>query len=320
LLKQETFTISGDLPPSKRRSVLELQIRRWSPFRASQWAVVWSGNRASVFAWDRDRVNAAIAAESFDPAGCKIVPEPFVRAPSENGIRLVAASDGYEAQVWEAGFLSASRWWSTPPAASDWAVMMRLARISGQSQTIVMPTAVDVPLSPESWAIRRDALEDALGLLDVPKYRVAAAVAVGALPLFLIAQWLTTVTANAALDRDRAHLMQASESVRRDRQAALTNLDAVEDLLALEPFPAQYELLSRAVKLLTPQQLKIAEWNFDNGTLDFSVQGGNGDIDATHLIEVFEKDDLFEGVSTKTLPQEHMLRVHMNVTPIAGRT
>src|SRR3954465_1298131 len=44
LLKHEIFTIAGDLPPAKRRSVLELQIRRWSPFRASRWSVAWSEN------------------------------------------------------------------------------------------------------------------------------------------------------------------------------------------------------------------------------------------------------------------------------------
>ena len=244
-----------------------------------------------------------------------------MRSPGEHGIRLVAASDGYEAQVWDAGFLAASRWWPAMPTLTDWSMVLRLARISGAGQTINLPDPTEAPILSESWALRRDVFEETLSLLEVPRYRVAAAIAVAALPLFLGLQWATTATANAALTSERARVLQASDGVRRERQAALANLDAVDDLLALEPYPTQFAVMAKAARLLQPVQGKVVDWSFDGGAVEFSVQGaGPGEIDATFVIESFEKDDLFESVSAKTVSQPApVLRVHAGISRIPGR-
>ena len=43
------------------------------------------------------------------------------------------------------------------------------------------------------------------------------------------------------------------------------------------------------------------------------------DIDTTFVIEAFEKDDMFEGVSAKTVSPGPLVRVHASLTPIPGR-
>ncbi len=321
MLKHEVFKVAADLSQAKRRSALELQIRRWLPFKNSRYAVQWVGNRASVFAWDSERVRAAIEGESLDPIRAKIVPEPFMRTAGQNGIRLVAVSDGYEAQIWDEGLLAASRWWPAMPTLTDWAMMLRLARATGAGQAVKLPAPVEAPILSESWALRRDVFEDTLSLLEVPRYRIAAAIAVGALPLFLGTQWVTTATANATLTNARARVLQASDGVRRERQAALANLDEIDDLLALEPYPSQFAVMTRAAQLIQPVQGKVVDWSFDGGAVEFSVQGaGPGEMDATFVIESFEKDDLFESVSAKTLSQPtSVLRVHASISRLPGR-
>jgi hypothetical protein len=306
--------VPKDLPASKRRSALELQVRRWAPFKTPRWAELWSDNRASVYAWDQERVIAAIEEQGVDPKDCKIVPETFLRAPADSGFRLVELEEGYEGQIWESGFLALTRWWPTLPPASEFVLLSRIARIQPQPGASFNMRPVDAPFLESSWALKTPVLDEVWGMFDVPKYRATAAVVVAALPVFLLANWVVVSIDARRLNADRAAMLKESAVVRNQRQSTLANLDEIDDLLALEPFPPEADLMMRAAALVHAQHGQILDWTFDNGSLDFSMRSDK-DPDVTKLIEVFEQDDLFERVSAKTLPQERTLRLTMKVTP-----
>lgn len=319
LLKQETFTLPANLSVAQRRASLALMIRRWAPFHAAGHATFWSGHRACVYAWDEAKVGAAIAAAGLDRGKCMIVPETFLRTPAGDGVRLVPCIDGFEGQVWSGGLLLATRWWAQPPTAAEWSAFIRVARREPLRADLGRPTPSDAPFQDAPWAMRRDLLEDARSLLDTPHYRAAAAALALAVPVFLGAKWAGVAAASAELQLELNRLLTASEPVRAQRDATLANLDRVDRLIALEPFPAQFDALAQAFALLDGLGVKIIDWTYDTGVIEMSIQG-EADLDATRFIELFERDPLFTEVSARTLPQPRTLRLKFNIIKPQGET
>src|SRR5262249_536613 len=88
-LRQRVFELADGLPESKRKSALNLLVRKWSPYPVTGFQAQWVGRRASVYAWDAGKVNAAIVASGFHPSRCTVWPETFMRSPIEDGARIV---------------------------------------------------------------------------------------------------------------------------------------------------------------------------------------------------------------------------------------
>ncbi|MDX2225454.1 MAG: hypothetical protein SFV21_22060 [Rhodospirillaceae bacterium] len=317
LLKHETFTVPANLSVAQRRATLTLMIRRWAPFQAAGHAVSWAGPQACVYAWDEDKVAAAIAAAGLDRAKCTIVPETFLRAPAADGVRLVACIDGVEGQVWSNAMLLATRWWARPPSAAEWSGFIRVARLGPVRADLGRPDVSNVAFMDAPWALRRDLLADALTLLDTPQYRAAAVALALAVPVFLGAKLTAMASTTADLQVEVNRLLAASEPVRAQRDATLANLDAADRMLALEPFPSQFDALAQAFALLNGQNVKIIDWTYDTGVIEMSIEG-DGDLEATRFIELFEQDPLFAEVSARTLAQSRSLRLKFNLSQPAG--
>jgi hypothetical protein len=319
LLKQETFTVPANLSVAQRRASLALMIRRWAPFQAAGHATFWSANRACVYSWDDAKVAAAIAAAGLTRGKCTIVPETFLRAPAADGVRLAACIDGFEGQVWSGGVPLATRWWAQPPGAADWAAFVRIARLGPLRADLGRPPPVEVAFLETPWAMRRNLLDDAWSLLDTPQYRAAAAALALAVPVFLGAKWAAVATASRDLQVELNRLLTASEPVRAQRDATLANLDMVDRLAGLEPFPTQFEALAQAFALMNGRGVKIIDWTYDTGVVEMSIQG-EADVEATRFIELFEQDPLFVDVSARTLPQPRTLRLKFNVIKPTGQS
>lgn len=294
------------------RRALSLAIQRWSPFKTVESAAVWSGRHASVYAWDSSKVGELVAASGRNSARCVLIPEPFHRSAGSEGPRLVVCIDGFEGQVWKGGFLQASRWWPAQPSKSDWLAFLRTAR-EAPTPAQLDQAPVELALLETPWSTGHATLDDLWDDIDTPRFRWIATTAAGAVPIFLLAQWVALSLAGSDLDAERAKLMIASEPVRVEREAVLANLDAIDQMIALDRRPTQFEILHRVGVILTGAPVTIIDWTFDIEALEISLEA-QSDIEATRYIELFESDPLFDNVSSRTLPQPRTLRFKMNIT------
>lgn len=316
LVKHETFSVPEGLSQAQRRSALDLQVRRWAPFPRTRHATYWSGNLACVYAWDDEKVSHAIEAQGLRVADCKVMPETFLRAAAGDGARLVNAIDGVEGQVWRENVPTATRWWPAEPSQHEWASFLRAARIAPGEAGYAKPSPIDVPFLEKPWSVRASLADEALDAFDSPRNRAAVAALALALPVFLAAQLVAVSRSTASLESDLATISVASEPIRKQRDAALSDLDAIDQLLSFEQFPAQFTVLLRVFETLQGLDINIADWTYDTGALEFSLQA-HEPLDAPRYIELFERDEIFENVSSRTLPQANALRLRMNVTAAA---
>lgn len=309
MLKHALFSVPGQLSSKKRRSALQLKIDAWSPYDNTAYSVAWSGNDASVFAWDSDAMSARISDLGYDPARCDITPEAFLKEPSMNGVRLVNCSDGMEAQVWKNGFLKITRWWAAEPPKHEWSLFTRTSGLSNDAappgrQT---PEWLELPWNEASLgsnvfiqAIRND------------RFVVGGLAFLLAPCLFFASQWLTYSVLVAADTRTIATIEEKSRPVRADRMRALTALEEAEDIVSLNPYPHQIEIMSRAHNILSPFPVTLANWDYDEGTLEFGILS-DADMDARVVITAFEEDAMFSSVSSSTVGQRLVMRMDVGM-------
>jgi hypothetical protein len=119
------------VPVAQRRLALRGQATAWSPFDESACVAAISGTHATLLAWDARAVREALT-EAGAADDATVLPEPLLRAPLEaGGERVIAGKEGYEGQVWRAGNLQASRWWSALPSDNEWAAFARQEHLQG---------------------------------------------------------------------------------------------------------------------------------------------------------------------------------------------
>jgi hypothetical protein len=310
--RHQIVSVPATLPENKRRAAIELQVRKAFPFRNPDFALMWQGQEASVYAWERGMVSDAQAGKGI-PRGSDVVPETLMRQPGENGPRLVKCLEGYEAQYWTNGFLKASRWWPTLPTSVDWA---RFERSSGLPALTPdsCPSPVELAMLERPWTEGAFSISDWSSLLK--SRNVVAALATAAICPFIFfgVQYAVLSAAEARARAELADLDSKNKSVRVDRSEAYANLEAIEDYLRLDEFPPQAEVLTKAITMLAQSGApKILSWGFDRGNLELILRSGPN-LDATAYITLFERDDYFENVSGTLTGQERDLQLRMTLT------
>jgi hypothetical protein len=304
-LKHAIFTVPKQLSSRKRTSALELKISAWSPFHNTRFSAIWSDNVASVFAWDHDALSERISENGYIPSECEIVPEAFIRAPEQNSVRLVACDGGVEAQVWEDGFLRASRWWSTIPKAQEWALF---ARTTGSTVDTIVPGLSEPNWLESPWHVQEAGASMINRALKNERILVGAAAILLAPCIYYTTQWLTYAALDIRIKREITIIEANSRTVRADRSRALSSLERAEDLIALNRYPHQLEILSRAHSLLQGHAVTLSNWDYDDGLLEFGLESKQ-DMDARVFISDFERDPLFTSVSSGTRGERLTLRM-----------
>lgn len=288
-------------------------MRKWSPYKFTEYATLWADNKASVYAWDQKQVESDIAAANQNPKRFSVWPETFMREPLSDGVRLSRVTDGFEGQIWRNGFLSATRWWSVAPSPREWLTFLRTAGLdlSEISQNVPTPTESYILATP--WTVGATSADDVWSLLQTERFIAVAATIIVAPFLYLLTQAmiisLATNQSNAAMDE----LSETNQTVRVSRSNALINLDNIESYLSLELFPPQYEVISTASNILQGRDLVISEWVYDNGNLELAIES-TGPLDSTFFIEAFEGSSQFSNVSGTSGVQQNSLRLSMQVT------
>lgn len=311
-IKHTVFNIPEQLTGRKRRSALQLKIDAWSPFKSTAYAVAWSKNSASVYAWDSETLTEHIKELGHDPSACDVLPETFIRQPHTHGLRLVKCVDGFEAQTWTEGFLESTRWWANEPPPHEWSLFSRTAGILSSSNA---PVAQDPDWLLFPW--NGEAVGNNIRLQFLKNDRfIAAGCAILLAPcVYFTAEWATFSVMTARTATTIETIEEETRSVREDRSRALSALETAEDLVSLDPFPRQIEIVSRAHHLLSPHTVTLANWDYDEGILEFGVLSDT-DIDSRVFITAFENDPMFSDVGASTVGQRLVLR--MNVYKPSG--
>ena len=150
--------------------MLRVQVRRWAPFPNVKYVAQWVENRASVYAWNDDDLKKNIAEAGINERRCIPYPETFVRTPLQNGVRLVSAIEGFEAQVWQQGFLAFSRWWPRSPSQSEWDMFLRASGIPLDQQAGPVPEPTPAEFLEVPWIHKDGYLGATWSLLEDPRY------------------------------------------------------------------------------------------------------------------------------------------------------
>lgn len=208
------------LKPHERLDALRLQALAWQPFEDSAHALALLGDSGLVIAWDRHAAQQALESAGLEPSRVARVawqPEPLFCQAGEEGVRLVRATEGVEAQVWSQGHLQASQWWPDVPEPMAWSRFLHAAGQPPQE----LPDAGPVPLLTRAWAPVMD-IQASAGQSN----RERRVVMVGALALaFCLGlagrQWFGLHQAEKALEQRFAGLSQKADQQTQARRAAL---------------------------------------------------------------------------------------------------
>jgi hypothetical protein len=306
------FDLPSGVSGGQRESALKLNVLEWSPFPTTGWLADWRDDRAGVWIWDQDATDDAVRAAGLDPKQISVFPETAVRAVSADGIRLVAALDGCEGQVWRQGRLVSSRWWPSVPDAKDW---MHFHRSAAQSTPLAPPTVPVPEVSPfvaRPWP-RSISFGSALLRGARAGQLAAAAAVVLLLPVaYLLGQLAFLAKAQASIDDTLATARNKAEPIIADRLAAEAARQCIEALMALDPYPSQVQVMAATARLIPPNGTHIVSWSFTSGDLRLILSNQNP-LDATYYVRAFEAVPMFERVNAEPQGDGRQLAVSLKV-------
>lgn len=157
------------------------------------------------------------------------MPETLAQVPQDNGFRLLKQVQGYEGQLWEQGYLRASRWWGSEPSEGDWGVFVRGAAPDSNLADHARPQA-------QSLAWREDLLfldtdpDRMLRLASPARLALAGSI----LAIFFLAlsgaQWGSLRAQTALLTQEQAQKSAPAQDVLALRRRALGTLRRVEGM------------------------------------------------------------------------------------------
>lgn len=221
------------IPVQEQFSALRGQLAAWQPFPEARYWVQWAGGCASVHAC------AAEGLLELSPR-TTVLPEVCLRAPLQDGLRLLQCIEGFEGQFWADGRLRASQWWPALPEPVDW---ISFVRASGHAP-VPMPAAEAPP-----WGL--------------PDLRVQALERLGAVALAPLR--MVGVATLAALLGFSAYVAHAYQEARQSAHEADAELQAVR--AKAQPIGQARDSAQKAVAelqavikpLLAPQPIEVLD-------------------------------------------------------------
>ncbi len=301
---------TANLPANRRRQAARLHARVASPYLAGGASLVRAGNDFGVWWWDLERLAADLASRGARTRPL-VRPETLAQ-PIGRGWRIVALTQGYEAQYWQAGALRASAWRPTRFDAASWGAFSRLVR--GDTPPSDLPAPVQLPLAPDSeaFSIARTEISrnQALGLVAGS---LALIVACGT--LFLMGQGLALraeareIAAETAEIRLATPRLDATRGLEQDRQRLTAYRQAEEQTNPVSAVGAAVGIA--AIYDLSPDAVAVSEGVM---TLTLPLQAARQIDD---LVAEFEGSGYFFDVRPRTDPSAQTLVIEMQVREAA---
>lgn len=301
------------MPVAKRGAALALQLGEWSPFIEFDHAVAWTpAGLAMVWCWDQAALRqawSAASAQRMPPA----VPEPALRPPPPaGGVRLLKTVEGFEAQAWHEGEISACRWWPSLPSNEDAHMFLRDAGLAaGEVGHWLAPQ--DVPLAPRPWTrlARAGRSGESGGLAESAVYAVLMiSVVVPATVLGVEHSRMHRAQAQVAAELQRE--AERSKAVLDARNAALTSVDQALVLIDLQAYPPPLMLMSAVATELPPAgTTTLREWDMSDGKLRVLFQSPVGDISGAEHVRALERTGLFDDIKIVTQADPRQMAFQM---------
>lgn len=293
-----------DIPASRRDNVLQLKMKQWSPFSDYGSYHVWQGSQVQVWIWDKQKQQQLVTEAGI--AKVLVMPETVLRprappsqpgSPSITGIatvQLIDCLEGVEGQIWKHGLLIGSRWWPQLPSSIEWD---QLQRTHGLPALPEISSVLQLPLLDRPWG-RHKAKGSKLTAVHE---QLAVMVGAGILTVLLSWQLVGILKWRQALVQRQAEISELTEKITpilSTRNQAMADKEQFEQILALNSFPSQLELIVQVAEKLPGPEAKLLEWSYQTGTLSFTVE--TKQPDPTFYVKTFQAIPLFKEVKAET--------------------
>ncbi|OIR06761.1 hypothetical protein GALL_110090 [mine drainage metagenome] len=305
------------VPKPQRAQALALQIRQWTPFVRTGWYLLWEQDEALIWAWDADRVEAAIRENNLKPRTVSIVPETLLQQGQEQGIHLVSCIEGYEGQVWSERSLLASRWWPELPDTAAWLNFQRDAGTLPERQSNAVPKPLPLHWMERPWAKSAALDRSAAYGASVEQWALpAVALCLLAASFWYGAQWIKLQSAikNRSVELEALNLRAGP--IIEARGQALEALGRIRALQATDPYPDQLSLLAKVAQSLPKDGSYLKEWEFQSGKLKLQIASPNKMVSSDY-VKLFQSFGIFKNVQTAANNDPASLALSMDVLPQA---
>lgn len=305
------------LPAAKRKAALALQLPQWSPYRDSNYAIIWQDGIASVWCWDNALIDAEIRKHGRNPKAQQKIPESLLRAPSQNGLRLINCLDGIEGQYWQQGQLLASRWWPEQVNANDWLAFQRECGVPGQQQQ-PRPVLVESPLQPAPWGkiTNLNAGSDEVTLAELAFHGLLIC-ALGLPTIHLGIQQHQIKAAIAGRQAELAALKDKASAVLGARSTAFESLATLKAIYAHQRYPEPLQLMAAVSRSLPKNGTFVSEWEMLEDQLKITVNSPTSAIIGTTYVDTLEKAGPFSDVKIITNTDPKRMTFTMTVLPLS---
>jgi hypothetical protein len=266
---------TGTASAAKRMEMLKLQIERVSPFEQTGSHMDVGANSVTVWIWDQGAVEQAAARLGIKVSTLTVLPETALQPALVDGLRLIQTTEGYEAQRWVGGSLTASRYWPEPPGEREWTLFQRGASVTPQQMRALPPMAEPHQAwLAKPWTRSTGGVSIKLTGLNPRLF----AVGVGALLLIALG-YVGTELGHIGIDlylmKSRvAQQTKAIEPQLEARNAALDNRSAILAMRKLDPYPSQSWMMARVSEIMPHNDAHVVEWDFERGQLQLKVTAG----------------------------------------------
>lgn len=313
LCRFKQFDLSR-LPADKRRAALGLQLPQWSPYRDSDYAVIWDDGVACVWCWDRASLEAELHKKGLSLKGQQLIPEAALRQPMSSGVRLLSCLDGYEAQHWRNSQLVASRWWAALPGPHDLRSFLRDCSPGADVPHLESLVPQHIPLGLSPWAPVSAGTASA-GVLSLPE-ALLYGLLVLALGVPAMALGLNQFRLGLAMDASQAELANISEQSRvvlAARDQALAAADRLKALQDLQRYPGPLMHMVAIARALPQEGSFLKEWEMADGKLRILVSSPTTDIAGAAYIMALERSGLFTDVKAITQSDPKLMAFAMEL-------
>ena len=312
LCRFKTFPQTGDLAESKAKAALALKIRDWAPFDDAEHIAVPGPNLWSVWAWDRQAGLKAASSAGLGGTRLRFLPETLFSEPSDDTIRMIEALDGFEGQVWRQGAPVETRWWRDMPQSSEWIGFQRSAGVKPDRFLPTIPQPVKYVLLDRPWAGTETSPFARFAQFTALDWTITASV-LAALPMvFFLFQLLAVDAELAGVTSEGDKLRDRAAPVLTARGNAIAASDRVRGIANLDAYPAQVTIMRIVAANLPSDDTKVTEWNYQNGDLEFNIQGPET-IDIKSLVQRLEGTGALSDVTVERVFQAGVLRVKLKV-------
>ena len=316
----------ANVPKSRRRAAVELQLPVWSPFRRTGHHTVWQGSEAMVWFWDAAVVAEAQHAFAAAPAGrdapppedLHVLPETVFLPRQYDGVRLQPCRAGCELQHWRDGVLADAFWYPDRPDADQLesflarqgvpapgAVAARVVQ-NGAAESFPTEHAAEPwasPVAPMDWLQSNE--------------RALAAAAILLLALAAIWQearyWKIDGLATAAqAEFDTQQEALAPVLATRDEILALSRRnDALATVLNT---PSQAYLMGLVDQAIPGASARFSEWSYQQGELEVLVTDDDA-LDPVAYVRALEAVPRFEAVRVGRSSRPDSVEIALRIRP-----